>query len=234
MASRPDLSITGVMTRSPREITRVLERVRAQATLVTAFLAGGEATFQSLLRVVDSAAGRIVLERSPVDAANSALLSRQRCAFQSELTGWRVEFVAADPREVVHEGTRAIELRFPEVLVSHQRRQHPRALDPQLPLLCVADAGGITPFDASIVDMSVAGIGFLVYSADIILEPGTMLKGCRMELPDGIAGAVDLEVRYSQPVTLADGRRAMRSGCRFVNPSPEALELLRRYLGGEA
>src|SRR3972149_8039825 len=99
MASRPDLSITGVMTRSPREIPRVRERVRAQATLVTAFLAGGEATFQSLLRVVDSAAGRIVLERSPVEAANSAPLSRRRCAFQSRLTGGRGGVAAAAPRE---------------------------------------------------------------------------------------------------------------------------------------
>jgi c-di-GMP-binding flagellar brake protein YcgR len=231
MASNPYLAQTGILTRSPKEISRMLETVRARSTLVTAVLAGGQATFQSLIRQVDAQGGRMVLERSPVEAANAALLARQRCTFQSEVTGWRIEFVASLPREVVHEGTRAIELRFPEVLVSHQRREHSRALEPQVALLCLADAGGITPFDASIVDLSLSGIGFLIYAADITLEPGTLLKGCRIELGERGACAVDLEVRYSQPVT-AEGRRAMRSGCRFVDPSPETLELLRGYLGG--
>jgi len=40
---------------------------------------------------------------------------------------------------------------------------------------------------------------------------------------------VDLEVRYSAPVTLPDGARAVRSGCRFVNPSEEVKKLLAVY-----
>jgi c-di-GMP-binding flagellar brake protein YcgR len=234
MASAPYLSQTGILTRSPREITRVLETVRSRGTLVAAIFGGGGATFQSLIRQVDAAGGRLVLERSPSEASNAALLARQRCTFQSEVTGWRIEFVATQPREVVHEGVRAIELRFPEVLVSHQRRQQSRIDEPQLALLCLADAAGITPFDATILDLSLAGIGFLLYAADITLEPGTVLKGCRIALSERDACSVDLEVRYSQQVTAADGRRAMRSGCRFLDPTEEVLALLRTYLGGAA
>jgi hypothetical protein len=42
----------------------------------------------------------------------------------------------------------------------------------------------------------------------------------------------DLEVRYSQPITLANGKRAMRSGCRFLSACPELSALVKRLLGG--
>lgn len=216
------------MSRSAPEIARVLETVKAHQTLVTVYVA--DILFQSLLRRVDPAAGRIVLERSPVEAANEALLARPRCTFHSEVPGWHVEFVATEPRATTHEGAPAIQCRFPEVLVSHQRRVHGRgAAQPPLPLRCLADAGGITPFDARVIDIGLGGISFLLYAPGINLEPGTVLRGCRIEVPGHGVCVVDLEVRYSQPVTFAGGRRAMRSGCRFVNPTPEMMELASLY-----
>ena len=40
-----------------------------------------------------------------------------------------------------------------------------------------------------------------------------------------------MEVRYSEQVTLKDGRRAWRSGCRFVDPDDTLKELVRRVTG---
>jgi hypothetical protein len=37
-------------------------------------------------------------------------------------------------------------------------------------------------------------------------------------------------VRYSTPVTLPNGRRVMRSGCRFIAPAPQVVDFMRRYL----
>lgn len=116
--------------------------------------------------------------------------------------------------------------------MSQPRRAEPRARVPaQPPLQCIADAGGIAPFDAQIVDIGKGGVGFLVYAADITLEPGTLLKGCRIERTGETPVFVDLEVRYSSPVTLADGRPAIRSGCRFVNPSNDLLKLISSFMG---
>lgn len=206
--------------------------MQARGALVTSYLS--EIVFQSLLRKVDAGAGRIVLERSPVEAANAALLARARCTFHSELPGWHIEFVAAAPRATLHGDARAIELEFPQVLSSQQRRVHPRGeVKPPLALRCLADADGITPFEANVIDIGLDGISFLLYAYDIALEPGTVLRGCRIEVPGRGTCTADLEVRYSQPVTFPDGRHAMRSGCRFVNPTPEVLELARLYLSEE-
>ena len=49
----------------------------------------------------------------------------------------------------------------------------------------VADADGIMPFEAVILDLAVGGIAFMVYGSGITLEPGTVLRGCRIAMPGG-------------------------------------------------
>ena len=219
------------MSRSAAEIGRVLGKAKQEGVPLIAFFP--KLTFQAPLVHVDSKAGRILLERSAEEAANEALLSRPRCTFHCELAGWHVEFVAAEPRAVTYKGRELIQCRFPELLASNPRRKHDRVqLKAPLPLRVHADAAGIMPFEALIVDVGFGGVGFLAYASTITLEPGTVLRGCRIELPGGAECVTDLEVRYSQAITLPNGRRAMRSGCRFLSPSSELTALTKRLLGG--
>lgn len=212
------------ITRSPLEIAHILEILAARNEAITAHLQAGELLFRSRLRVVDPVESCIIIEPSSDEAANVALLTRPRCTFFASHPGGHVEFVAADPRNILHGGMPAIRFEFPEVLVGRQRREYDRAgVAPQIPLECLADAGGVLSFKAGLVDISVGGLGFLVYDASITLEPGTVLKGCRVGSDDTSPLILDLEVRYSEFVSLADGTRAERSGCRVV-VRPETLE----------
>jgi flagellar brake protein len=224
MAAAPS-SEGGMMTRTPTEIARILESLCKRNALLTAHL--GEVPFQSLLRDVDGQNGRLLFERCPAEAANTALLARPRCTFHAELPGWHIEFATGAAREVVVLGQNLIECPLPDVLVSTQRRADPRAETeaPSPTLTMVADADGYTPFDAQIVDIGSGGIGFLVYAPQITLEPGTVLHGCRIEIPGKLDVTVDLEVRYSRPVDGPDGAKVMRSGCRFVTTPPEILAM---------
>jgi hypothetical protein len=225
-----DKTQTGLMSRSATEIARVLDKAKREGAPLTAFFP--RLTFQAPLVHVDAKAGRILVERSPVEAANDAVLARPRCTFHCEMGGWHVEFVAAEPRAVVYRSRELIQCRFPELLASNPRRSHDRVrLKPPLPLRVQADAAGIMPFEALILDLGYGGVGFLVYASSITLEPGTVLRGCRIVLPGGAQCVTDLEVRYSQAITLPNGRRAMRSGCRFLSPSPELTALAKRLLG---
>ena len=220
---------TGLMSRNPAEIARVLDKAKAAGVAVKVHFPG--VTFEAQIYLVDARNGRVVFGRSAREAANTALLSRARCAFHCEMAGWHIEFVAAAPRVVHFKGRKLIECRFPEILASNPRRQHERAeARPPLALRVEADAGGIMPFEARIVELAPGGVGFLVYAESIILEPGTVLRGCRIQLPGGKAATADLEVRYSTPVTLPNGRRVMRSGCRFIAPAPQLVDFVRRYL----
>lgn len=225
--SAPANTITGLMSRNPAEIARVLDKAKKESVPVKVFFPG--LTFESRILMVDPRGGRLVLARAGKELANAAVLSRPRCTFHCEMAGWHIEFVASAPRGVSFKGQKLIECRFPEILASNPRRQHEReAAQPPLALRVEADAGGIMPFDARIVDIAPGGVGFLIYAESIILEPGTVLRGCRIQLPSGRITDADLEVRYSTPVTLPNGRRAMRSGCRFLKPGPALVEFCDR------
>ena len=209
---------------SPAEIAAVLAIVQGEKGSITAHLKGGELLFTSQLRAVDPVGACIVIDPSTDEAANALLLSRPRCTFFASIPGGHVEFAAADPQRIEHDGKPAIRLKFPDVLADRQRREYDRtAVWPQIPLVCVADDGGILSFKGGLVDISSGGVGFLVYDPSITLEPGTVLKGCRID-PQGEAPLIlDLEVRFSEMVSLPDGTRAERSGCRVV-VHPETLK----------
>lgn len=229
----PTFSLVGQMLRTPEEIARVLNSLVMRGEPIVSDLDGGKLLLRSRLRFVDPAKAYIIIELSPDEAANRALLSRPRATFHAEPGGWRVEFAAADPKPTgAHEGAAGIKLRFPEIVAGHRRRENERAeVGPQQELRCVVDEAGVMSFDATMANVSKGGIGFLQYDAEISLEPGTVLKGCRIEGPNKNSIIVDMEVRYSQLQTLADGRQVQSSGCRFLNLSPEETVRIEELFG---
>lgn len=209
---------------SPSEIAQILGLLQTRKAPITAHLQAGELQFTSKLLAVDPVRSCIVFDFCANEAANAALLSRPRCTFFATLPAGHVEFAAADPQKTEHGGKPAIRLRFPDVFAFHQRREHERSvITPQVPLECLADEGGVLSFKGGLVDISVGGLGFLVYDPSITLEPGTVLKGCRIDPYNDAPLILDLEVRYSEMVLLPDGTRAERSGCRVVE-RPESLK----------
>jgi len=229
----PTFSLVGQMLRAPDEIARVLNSLVMRGEPIVSDLGGGKLLFRSRLRFVDPARSYIIIELSADDLANKALLARPRATFHAEPGGWRVEFAAADPKPTsAHEGAAGIRLRFPEIVAGHRRREDERAeAPPQQALRCVVDEAGVMPFDGTMANVSKGGIGFLQYDPTISLEPGTVLKGCRIENPGGDSVVVDMEVRYSQLVDLADGRQVQSSGCRFVNLSAEETARIEELFG---
>jgi c-di-GMP-binding flagellar brake protein YcgR len=220
---------TEQIRRSSPEIADVLRYLEAGRETITANLQGGELLFRSQLRLVDPDGARILLAPSPDDAVNAALLARPRCSFFASIRAGHIEFAAGEPARIDHEGKPAIQFRLPDVLVTRQRREFERAaIWPQVPLVCLADAGGILSFQGGLVDISIGGLGFLVYDPFITLEPGTVLKGCRIDSSNQIPLVLDLEVRYSELVSFPDGTRAERSGCRIV----ERAESLKEFVAG--
>lgn len=218
---------SGHLLRASSKIARALETLVARRERVTVELSIDGDQFSATLVRADPAGQFIVVTASADEAANAALLARARVTFVCTPDDWRIEFVANEPCAVMHDGVPAIRLRYPEILTVQQRRQYERHEVPAtLTLRCVADAGGFAPFDARIMDLSSGGISILLYSLDVMLEPGTVLVGSRIEVPGADPVTVDLEVRYSETITLEDGSRARCSGFRFVNPPDEIKKLI--------
>ncbi len=221
------------MLRTSEEIARVLNSLVMRGEPLVCDLGGSKHSFRSRLRFVDPARAYIIVELSADEEANRALLARPRATFHAEPGGWRVEFAAADPKPTTpSEGAPGIRLHFPEIVAGHRRRAEERTeASTQTPLRCIVDEAGFMPFDATMANVSKGGIGFLQYDAAISLEPGTVLKGCRIENPEGESIVVDMEVRYSQMIDLGEGKQAQSSGCRFLDLTPEETARIEKLFG---
>lgn len=221
---------SGLMSHRPEDIARVLDALNAQGRAIIAFLGPEDTEFRSHLLYVDPNHHYIVVA-SPGPSNANELLARAHVTFISDFNGWHIEFSAAEPQLTEIGGEPAIRLKFPAIISSQQqRRTEPRLPVPRrVPLHCEADQQGITTFDGELMDISHGGIGFLTYDSAITLEPGTVLKGTRIQRPGKPTLIVDLEVRYSKPVLLPNGQRAHRSGCVFLNPTREIAELIESF-----
>ena len=76
-------------------------------------------------------------------------------------------------------------------------------------------------------------LGFIPYPSYIMLKPGAVLVGGRIEVPGGDSVTIDLEVRYSDVVTLPDGSRPRCSGICFVNAGNDVKKLIDAHDFGE-
>jgi len=218
--------------RSRAEIASALEILKTRKDPVAAHLEAGKLSFESRILAVDPMRSLIVLEASADESANEALLARPRCSFFASPPGRHVEFAAADPERIMFAGTAAIQLAFPDVLVERQRRLEDRAaVEADTIVECLADDGGVLSFKGALLDVSAGGVGFLIYHPSITLEPGTVLKGCRIDSGDEPPLVMDLEVRYSELVSLANGSRAERSGCRILGDAEALKNLVEQQRG---
>ena len=218
----------GQRPRSEAEIAEiaVLEALAAEGETIIAQFGSDEFMFRSRLRFVDPGRQYIVVDPSADAASNAALVAQPRALFVAEVDEWRIEFIATAPRQTVHGGTTAIQLRFPESISSRRRRMHDRApVSPQSPVRCAIYTEGVVSFEGSILDISQGGIA-VQYGQNIPLEPGMILKNCCIERPGRDTVTVDLEVRFTEPVKLPNGGRAQRAGCKFASRSPASMALI--------
>lgn len=215
------------LLRSRSKIAPVLEALAARRQPVTVELPDNQGVLSTRLLRTDPIGEFIIIAAAADAALNAALLGLGRVTLVADPDDWHIEFVGVGPGALEHDGVAAIRLAYPEILSVQQRRQNERYdAAPALVLHCVADAGGFAPFDAQIRDVSLGGMSVLLYPPDVMVEPGTVLVGSRIEIPGADTVTVDLEVRYSELVTLEDGSRARCSGFRFVNAPDEIKQRL--------
>jgi len=220
--------------RSQIEIRGVLEALAERQATISADIKndrGEELLFLTRLLHVDPAGQFIIIACSRDKPANQALFTCAELVLHANLDDAHIEFAVSDPADVMIGDVAGIRLRFPDSLLRLRRREHVRLhLPPSVPLRCVADSGGFTPFEARITDISVGGMGAMIYDVGIKLPAGTVLKGCKIVHPRGNAVVVDMEVRYSVRVILPDGEWAYRSGFRFLGAPPGLAELIKIFV----
>jgi len=219
-----------VLYRSRIEICRILRAlVKGQSSIFSEI--GGGWTFVSHILFVDSRKGYFVISYCANKLLNSKLLELRSLRFTASNQDAHFMFGVSNPVETRFKGQPAIQFTLPNSLILYHRREYPRLPVPvEASLRCVADAGGIAPFESHITDITHDGFGCILYNRDIKLEPGAVLKGCRIIIPSGKAVVADLELRYIMTIPLPDGTLANRAGLRFIQRPDEIAELVNFFI----
>lgn len=187
---------------------------------------GNYQQFVSHILSVDPAAGHFIVAYCANKSLNAALFGLPVLEFTASHRGAHLVFQVSHPSDTQFEGRPGIRFAFPQSLILYHRREQPRIPVPaDMSLRCVADAEGVIPFEARITDISIDGMGGMLYDSDVRLAAGAVLKGCRIITPAGEAIVADLEVRYTATIALPDGTLARRAGVRFVQ-RPERIDAL--------
>lgn len=212
---------TQVLLRSRSEINAILQSIVDEGLPLLSHHQVRDRMFVARLHRVCDEEGFIVVGYSDNKMANAEIFAAQGVHFSASHRKGRVGFMAQHPVEQ-HNPAQSIRFDFPEILLIEQRRIDKRVrLIPDARLYCLADGSGITPFEARIVDIGLSGMGVMVYGPAIRLLPGTVLRGCRVDLPDGRVASLDIEIMHSTDFILLDGSASRRSGCRFIGAARE-------------
>lgn len=162
---------------------------------------------------------------------NNLVLESGTLHFTGSYLDAHIAFDLGAPTEVQFNDTPAIRYPLPASVVLYHRRDCPRAsVPPDVSLRCIADEGGVMPFESRITDISRDGFGAIQYEGDINIAPGTILKGCRIMLPGSGAVVADLELRYTLIAIRPDGSAAHRSGFRFLSQPPGLPALVSTFM----
>jgi c-di-GMP-binding flagellar brake protein YcgR len=209
-----------LLFRSRIEICRILQVLALERCRLTAELSDSRLFISRILRV-DASTDHFAIAYCSKKTTNNMVLERPALEFTaSDRRNTRYVFSATNPEETQVDGVPAIQYELPPTLILHSRREDPRLPVPaDISLRCVADTTGIIPFESRVTDVSHDGLGCLIYEPNIVLDPGTVLRNCRIITPSGKAFVVDMELRHISSITLPDGSPAHRAGFRFAKES---------------
>ena len=211
--------------RSRIEICRLLEVLATKRSSL--FVEFGSSTVESRVLLVDPDAGHFDCAYGANKRLNSKLFKASSLRVTSHLQDADLVFDVSNPVETEFDDQPAIRFALPNMLIRYHGRKAPRfSIAGEASLRCIADTDGILPFEAHIIDISHDGLGGIVFDREITLEPGAVLKRCRIVIPDGRAVVADLGVRYITAITLPDGVPAFRAGFRFIQTPDEIPELI--------
>ena len=218
---------------SRAEIVRVLRDMRRSADFVTAYFDAGQSFLLTTVLEVDDKGNRVLLDEGPDADDNARLAETGQALFVANHRGVRVQFRGEQVQRVRLKDGPAFTIPLPESLVRVQRREFYRLDIPIAHAVrCRFHQEDGTPVEVDVLDIGLGGIGVLESEAIGTLEPGTVIHGCRLDLPDHGTVETDIEVRNRMEVERGSGRHILRAGCRFLHLDAATSARIQRYIHG--
>jgi flagellar brake protein len=222
--------------RSKKEIVALLLNVMRKHTLVSIHFAEGKEFVLTSILDVDTVTGAVLFEYGADESANQRAVQSGKIVFVTREEGVKIQFMASKLEKAAFDGTRAFRIAVPEALLRIQRRQHYRLKTPIVnPVKCCvpvpAELGySKRELQLTLHDISVGGVSLVSYPLDLKLSPTMVFPDCRLDVPAVGSIWVTLMVSNVFDVTLKNGNRSKRVGCRFIDLPRGDEAKIQRYI----
>ncbi|QZA79849.1 flagellar brake protein [Deefgea piscis] len=210
--------ITAIM-----EIAFVLRNLaQSNANLALYFNAGRDMMLSRVLSV-DTKAQQFIIDVGGHEATNTAITQASKVLFVTALDNVKIQFSVGLVKRCQFEGKAAFTIQFPSDLIKLQRREFFRLLTPITnPLTCELSLPNSQKMQLELHDISLGGAGiWLKDEPKDDFPSGLILNQVNFDLASAGFAKVDIEIRSTHSVTMADGKVRWLLGVRFVDlPRP--------------
>ncbi|MBS1186268.1 MAG: hypothetical protein H6R04_286 [Burkholderiaceae bacterium] len=217
---------------SRREIIMLLQGIRESKQLVRMIFNNGSEAIVTTILEIDGDSDRVYIDCGPERAQNQRIVDSDNVSFDTSLDRIRIVFFTTSLDGCMHDGKPAFYFSLPSSLIRLQRRENYRIRTPRssVELFLETEEGGKQKFSAYLHDISAGGIGLLDEQMLLDNSFGCLYTNCRITLSDKSVIVADLQVRNSQEISLANGKKVRRIGCQFVQMSNRTMVEVQRYI----
>ena len=218
------------LVRSRQEIVQILRGLSQKTELVTAYFNQGKEFFLTSFLEID-AQGNLILDCGTDPDTNRRALAADKIIFVTSQNRIKIQFSTSALHSIQHAGRTAFATPVPTAVLKLQRREYYRLVAPiRAPLHCVIPDLHGQSFEATVVDISVGGLGLGGFSPEAGIEIGQSLIACKVALPEQGTVIANLEVRNLQSTTTRQGVQQVRLGGVFVSIPPPHQAMIQRYI----
>ena len=218
------------LVHSRQEIAQILRGLMQKNELVTAYFNQGKEFFLTSFIEIDGK-DHLILDCGTNVETNRRALSSDKIIFVTSQNRIKVQFSTTALHAVQHAGRPAFSTAVPTAVLKLQRREYYRLVAPiRAPLHCLMPDLNGSRFEATVVDISVGGLGLGGFSTEMGLEVGQVFSGCKVALPEQGTVVSALEVRNIQAGTNRSGTAQLRIGCFFNQIPPPHQAMIQRYI----
>lgn len=219
------------LLRSRPEIIHILRALEKTPELVTGYVDSGEKFFLTSVIRVDPHAGNLYIDQGPDAHINALIRNGASVTFVSFQDKVKVQFSPTEMETSSVEGRPAFVMPIPEELFKFQRREYYRLVTPiAKPIVCLVPTRYWGTVSATLLDISVGGVGLAGLPTDFVPDFGESLENCTLLLPDTGNVVVNLEIRNSLEFTNRSGGRSRRYGCQFVSVNAHTQALIQKFI----
>lgn len=212
------------------EVKYLLNQLLEKGEIICLYPAGKREPFAiSTLLSIDEQG--LLFDGSNDRRTNDALTKEGRVVLVGVVNKVKVQFELPQATQIAFEGRTAIRTAQPTQTLRMQRRDFYRLdipMSQKVSCIIPLENGGYS--EISVTDISLGGLSLLGVLPELPLVVGDVLHNCRIKLLDvGIIEA-DMQVCIVIDVTLRNGIKTQRTGCRFFNLSGQMETLIQRFI----